>query len=173
MTVPNDDLERIVSGAETIEKSLSVLTAKQSMSREAYRADRETRDVVERRFVKLTEATLDIARTLVVHERGSPPESNIEDRRLRRHNTISRKSTSPTPDSSAAAISSSPLARPAGPRRGAFSQRPRSAGDVWAESCTGGLRIERRRWTTQLSPTVFEMKSKMRVIQSSRELQSE
>jgi hypothetical protein len=28
MTVPNDDLERIVSGAETIEKSLSVLTAK-------------------------------------------------------------------------------------------------------------------------------------------------
>jgi len=76
MTVPNDDLERIVSGAETIEKSLSVLTAKQSMSREAYRADRETRDVVERRFVKLTEATLDIARTLVVHERGSPPESN-------------------------------------------------------------------------------------------------
>jgi len=76
MTVSDDDLERIVTGAETVEKSLSVLTAKQSMSREAYRADRETRDVVERRFVKLTEATLDIARTLVVHERGSPPESN-------------------------------------------------------------------------------------------------
>ena len=76
MTISEDDLERIVSGAETIETSLSVLTAKQSMSRETYRADRETRDVVERRFVKLTEATLDIARTLVIHERGSPPESN-------------------------------------------------------------------------------------------------
>jgi uncharacterized protein YutE (UPF0331/DUF86 family) len=76
MTVSDDDLERIVSGAETIEESLSVLAAKQSVSREAYRADREARDVVERRFVKLTEATLDIARTLVAHERGSPPESN-------------------------------------------------------------------------------------------------
>jgi uncharacterized protein YutE (UPF0331/DUF86 family) len=49
---------------------------KQSLSRNAYRSDRETRDVVERRFVKLTEATLDIARTLVANERGTPPESN-------------------------------------------------------------------------------------------------
>jgi uncharacterized protein YutE (UPF0331/DUF86 family) len=49
---------------------------KQSLSRNAYRSDRETRDVVERRFVKLSEATLDIARTLVANERGTPPESN-------------------------------------------------------------------------------------------------
>jgi len=76
MKISDDDIERIVSAAETIEESLSVLAAKQSMSRESYRADRDTRDVVERRFVKVTEATLDIARTLVVHERGSPPESN-------------------------------------------------------------------------------------------------
>lgn len=76
MTISADDLERILSAVETIEVSLSVLSEKQTVSRETYRTDRETRDVVERRFVKLTEATLDIARTLVVHERGTPPESN-------------------------------------------------------------------------------------------------
>jgi len=76
MTLSEDDLERIVSAVETIEESLSVLVAKQSLSRETYRSDREQRDVVERRFVKLTEATLDIAKTLVVFERGAPPESN-------------------------------------------------------------------------------------------------
>lgn len=32
--------------------------------------------MVERRFVKLTEATLDTAKTLVSHEHGTPPESN-------------------------------------------------------------------------------------------------
>jgi len=32
--------------------------------------------VVKRRFVKVTEATLDIARTIVVHERGTSPKSN-------------------------------------------------------------------------------------------------
>jgi len=76
MTLSEDDIERIVSAVETIEASLAVLSDKQSLSREAYRSDRETRDVVERRFVKLTEATLDIAETLVVHERGEHPESN-------------------------------------------------------------------------------------------------
>ncbi|WP_197538036.1 type VII toxin-antitoxin system HepT family RNase toxin [Natronomonas moolapensis] len=38
--------------------------------------DRAARDIVERRFVKLTEAALDIARTLVGHERGVQPDSN-------------------------------------------------------------------------------------------------
>lgn len=70
------DVERILDAVETIETSLSVLAEKQSVSRETYRADRETRDVVERRFVKLIEATLDIAKTLVAHEQGSPAESN-------------------------------------------------------------------------------------------------
>lgn len=76
MTLPADDLERIMDAVETIEESLSVLAEKQSVSRETYRTDRETRDVVERRFVKLTEATLDIAKTIVAHEQGTPPESN-------------------------------------------------------------------------------------------------
>jgi len=76
MTVSADDIERILSAVETIEESLSVLAEKQSLSLEGYRSDQETRDVVERRFVKLTEATLDIAKTLVAHERGTAPESN-------------------------------------------------------------------------------------------------
>lgn len=76
MTLSDDDLERIASAVETMEASLSALVKKQSLSRAAYRTDRETRDVVERRFVKLTEATLDIAQTIVAHERGTPAESN-------------------------------------------------------------------------------------------------
>jgi len=76
MTLAADDVERILDAVETIEVSLSVLAEKQSMPRETYRTDRESRDVVERRFVKLTEATLDIAETVVAHEQGVPPESN-------------------------------------------------------------------------------------------------
>jgi len=45
MTLSEDDLERIVSAVETIAESLSVLVAKQSLSRETYRSDREQRDV--------------------------------------------------------------------------------------------------------------------------------
>ena len=76
MTLSEDTVERIVRAAETIEASLAVLSEKQSLSRSAYLTDRESRDVVERRFVKLTEATLDIAKTIVIHEQGAPPESN-------------------------------------------------------------------------------------------------
>ena len=65
-----------MGAVETIEDSLGVLAEKQLMSRTAYLTDQDTRDVVERRFVKLTEATLDIARTVVVHEQGATPESN-------------------------------------------------------------------------------------------------
>jgi hypothetical protein len=39
MTLSEDDLERIVSAVETIAESLSVLVAKQSLSRETYRSD--------------------------------------------------------------------------------------------------------------------------------------
>lgn len=76
MTLSDEDVERIVSAVETIEASLSVLAEKQTISRDRYHNDRETRDIVERRFVKLTEGTLDIARTLVVAETGSRPDSN-------------------------------------------------------------------------------------------------
>jgi len=76
MTVGTDDLERILDAVETIEINLSILADKQSVSRETYRTDQETRNVVERRLAKLTEATLDIAKTLVAHEREMPPASN-------------------------------------------------------------------------------------------------
>jgi len=76
MTLADDDVERALTAAETIAESLGILAEYQSMSRDAYRDDREARDVVERRFVKATEAALDIASTLVVHERGSVPDSN-------------------------------------------------------------------------------------------------
>ena len=55
---------------------MALLAEKASLSRAEYVEDRESRDVVERRFVKATEATLDITETVVVHERGSCPESN-------------------------------------------------------------------------------------------------
>lgn len=82
MTLAEDDIERILAAAETIEASLDVLADKQSLSRTAYKRDRETRDVVERRFVKLTEAALDIAEVLVVHECGTRPESNPDTMRM-------------------------------------------------------------------------------------------
>jgi len=76
MTLDESAVERIVTAAETVEESLGVLAEKASLSRVEYVEDRESRDVVERRFVKATEATLDIAETIVVHERGNCPESN-------------------------------------------------------------------------------------------------
>jgi uncharacterized protein YutE (UPF0331/DUF86 family) len=76
MTLSDDDIERIVGAVETMEASLAVLADKQSLSREEYVTDRAVRDIVERRFVKLTEAALDVARTLVGHERETQPDSN-------------------------------------------------------------------------------------------------
>lgn len=76
MTPTDDDVERVLTAAETIEESLGVLARYQSMNRREYRNDRVARDVVERRFVKATEAALDVAGTLAVHERGSVPDSN-------------------------------------------------------------------------------------------------
>lgn len=73
---PAARLNRILTAVETIEKSLGVLTRKQQVSREDYKADSDTRDIVERRFVKMTEAAIDIAEELVKHERGQPPASN-------------------------------------------------------------------------------------------------
>jgi uncharacterized protein YutE (UPF0331/DUF86 family) len=76
MTLSEDDLERVLAAVETIEGSLEILARKRPITREAYRNDRETQDIVERRFVKTTEAALDIAETVAVHETGTRPESN-------------------------------------------------------------------------------------------------
>ena len=74
--LPADRLNRILTAVETIEESLGVLARKQQVDREGYKTDSDTRDIVERRFVKMTEAAIDIAEELVKHERGQPPASN-------------------------------------------------------------------------------------------------
>ena len=78
---PVDRLNRILNAVDTIEVSLGILARKQSLSREEYAARTETQDIVERRFVKMTEAAIDIGEELVKHERGSPPASNPESMR--------------------------------------------------------------------------------------------
>lgn len=78
---PADRLSRILTAVETIEGSLGVLARKQRVSRDEYRTDSDTRDIVERRFEKMTEATIDIGEELVKHERGQPPASNPESMR--------------------------------------------------------------------------------------------
>ncbi|WP_276256783.1 type VII toxin-antitoxin system HepT family RNase toxin [Halomontanus rarus] len=92
-TIPADRLNRILTAVDTIEASLGVLARKQSLSREAYRADSDSRDIVERRFVKMTEAAIDIGEELVKHERGSPPRSNPESMRALRELDILSDST--------------------------------------------------------------------------------
>lgn len=74
--LPAHRLNRILTAVETIEESLGVLARKQRVSRADYKADSNTRDIVERRFVKMTEAAIDMAEEVVKHERGQPPVSN-------------------------------------------------------------------------------------------------
>lgn len=76
MTYAAADIERILTAVETLEECLGILADKQSLDREYYRGAPETQDIVERRFVKATEAALDIAETIVAEERGTHPESN-------------------------------------------------------------------------------------------------
>lgn len=78
---PADRLDRILVAVETIEKSLGTLAGKQQLTREEYKRDSDTQDIVERRFVKMTEAAIDIGEELVKHERGQPPRSNPESMR--------------------------------------------------------------------------------------------
>lgn len=79
--LPADRLSRVLTAVETIEESLGVLARKQRLSRNEYKNDSDTQDIVERRFVKMTEATIDIAEELVKHEREQPPASNPESMR--------------------------------------------------------------------------------------------
>lgn len=65
MTLSSEHAERIVDTAEHVEQSLTVLAEKQSLSREAYLKNREQRDVVERRFMTMTQACIDMARMLL------------------------------------------------------------------------------------------------------------
>lgn len=78
---PPDRLNRILNAVETIEESVGILARKQSLSRGEYYADTDSPVIVERRFVKMTEAAIDIGEELVKHECGSPPESNLKSMR--------------------------------------------------------------------------------------------
>lgn len=71
-----DRVETIVEKVEYVEECLEILVRKQDVSREQYRSEPETRDVVERRFEKATGACLDIARMLLKDIDGRAPESN-------------------------------------------------------------------------------------------------
>ena len=73
---PDDRVETVVEKAEFVEACLEILATKQSLTDEEYRDDREQRDVVERRFEKMTEACLDVARMLLKDLDGSAPNSN-------------------------------------------------------------------------------------------------
>lgn len=76
MTLTDDDIDRLVVAVETIEESLAILAELQSIDFDTYRSEPKTQDIVERRFVKATEATLDIAEVIAVHELDEQPDSN-------------------------------------------------------------------------------------------------
>lgn len=76
MTLSDDDIDRLVVAVETIEESLSILAEQQSLDFDTYREDPKTQDIVERRFVKATEAALDIAEVIVATELDERPSSN-------------------------------------------------------------------------------------------------
>lgn len=75
---PHHRVNRIVAAVETMETSLGILVEKSTVDRETYHNEADIRDIVERRFVKLSEAALDIVREILRAERGSVPESNAQ-----------------------------------------------------------------------------------------------
>jgi len=66
----------LVEKAEFVEECLEILAEKQSVSRREYGTDVETRDIVERRFEKASQACLDIGRMLLRDIDGRAPDSN-------------------------------------------------------------------------------------------------
>jgi uncharacterized protein YutE (UPF0331/DUF86 family) len=70
------DISRILSAVETIETSIGLIVEQRDIDREEYHHDQLTQDVIERRFVKMTEAAIDIGKVLLRYERGEPVESN-------------------------------------------------------------------------------------------------
>ncbi|QPV64959.1 DUF86 domain-containing protein [Halosimplex litoreum] len=71
-----DRVETMVEKAEFVEECLEILAARQSITRDAYRSDTVTRDVVERRFEKASQACVDIGRMLLRDIDGRAPDSN-------------------------------------------------------------------------------------------------
>lgn len=68
--------ELIVEKAEYVADCLSMLAEKRSIEFDDYVRNAETRDVVERRFEKMTQACIDIARILLRDVDGTAAETN-------------------------------------------------------------------------------------------------
>jgi uncharacterized protein YutE (UPF0331/DUF86 family) len=78
-TFSDDQLARILEAVEVIEDSLGRLAeVRTTINRETYKKDRDMQAIVERRFVQMTEAAIDIGTVLIVQKRGEPPETNPE-----------------------------------------------------------------------------------------------
>lgn len=69
-------VNRIADAIEDIERNVTRLRELRDISREEYLAEdrQDLRDAVERKFVKLTEAVLDITETVLDHERDEVPD---------------------------------------------------------------------------------------------------
>jgi hypothetical protein len=72
MTLSEDDIDRLLVAVETIEESLAILAEQQSIDFGTYRNEPKTQDIFERRFVKATEAALDIAEVIARTIPGVP-----------------------------------------------------------------------------------------------------
>lgn len=79
-TLPADRANRIADAVEAIERNVSQLRNHQQLSHEEYTSsdEQDRRDAIERKFVKLAEATVDIASELCKQERETVPEKRKE-----------------------------------------------------------------------------------------------
>ena len=75
-SLPAGRTNRIADAVEAIEELVTQLQEHQELSHEEYidPTAQDRRDAVERKFVKLTEATLDIVTELCKQARSNPPE---------------------------------------------------------------------------------------------------
>lgn len=71
-----DRIERVLEKAAYVEASLELLASKQQVEFDEFTGRTELKDVVERRFVTMTQACIDVARIVLVSQDVSPPESN-------------------------------------------------------------------------------------------------
>ncbi len=71
----DDDIDRLVVAVETTDQSLSIFAEQQSLDFDTYRENPKN-DIVERRFVKATEAALDTVEVIVATGLDERPSSN-------------------------------------------------------------------------------------------------
>ena len=90
MTIAPDRLEILVDKAEYVESCLGILAEKQAVDLEEFATNTDLRDIVERRFVKMTQACIDIARMLLSDLDIMVPQANPDTmRRLGREGVLS------------------------------------------------------------------------------------